>query len=103
MEQQRRANQEAAEQQRRTDLEAAERQRKANQEGERQHVKQQADEQKAADKQEKLARIRATFESKVTAICDPEKMIGNSIETGISAESLRKKVTELKNELKGLE
>ena len=88
---------------RKAQQEAADQKKQAEQEAERQRAKQLADEQKAAEKQEKLVRLRARFESKVSAIGDPEKMIGGFIETGIFQESLRKKVTELKDELKGLE
>ena len=72
-------------------------------ENERQHAKQLADELKAAEKQERLVRLRATFEMKVPAIGDPVKRIGEFMEKGISLESLKRKVTELEDELKRLE
>ena len=69
-------------------------------ENERQHAKQLADELKAAEKQERLVRLRATFKMKVPAIGDPVKRIGEFMEKGISLESLKRKVTELEDELK---
>ena len=97
------AQKEAEELKRKAQQEAEDQKRKAEQEGDRQHAKQSVDEQKAAEKQEKLARLRARFEEKVPTIGDHEMGIGKFIKTGISLESLRKKVMELEDELKELE